>query len=64
MPIILPRDLPVKAILEQENIFTMSEQRAVHQDIRPIHVAIVNLMPNKEETELLTKQLVDIFEKL
>ncbi len=52
MPIILPRDLPVKAILEQENIFTMSEQRALHQDIRPIHVAIVNLMPNKEETEL------------
>jgi len=52
MPIILPQGLPVKAILDQENIFTMSEQRAAHQDIRPIHVAIVNLMPNKEETEL------------
>lgn len=52
MPIILPQGLPVKAILDQENIFTMSEQRATHQDIRPIHVAIVNLMPNKEETEL------------
>ena len=39
-------------MLDKENIFTMSEKRAMHQDIRPIRVAIVNLMPNKEETEL------------
>lgn len=52
MPIILPQGLPAKAVLDKEQIFTMSEQRAVHQDIRPLQVAIVNLMPNKEETEI------------
>ena len=52
MPIILPQGLPAKAVLEKEQIFTMSEQRAVHQDIRPLEIAIVNLMPNKEETEI------------
>ena len=45
-------DLPVKEILERENIFVMDEKRAMHQDIRPIHILILNLMPLKEETEL------------
>ena len=52
MPIRVQNDLPVKEILEQENIFVMDEHRAVHQDIRPIRIGLLNLMPLKEETEL------------
>ena len=52
MPIKIQSDLPAKEILERENIFVMDENRAMHQDIRPISIAILNLMPLKEETEL------------
>ena len=52
MPIRVQSDLPAKEILERENIFVMDENRAVHQDIRPIQILILNLMPLKEETEL------------
>lgn len=52
MPIKIQSDLPAREILEQENIFVMDENRAMHQDIRPISIAILNLMPLKEETEL------------
>lgn len=52
MPIKIQGDLPVKEILEKENIFVMDEKRAIHQDIRPIQILILNLMPLKEETEL------------
>ncbi len=52
MPIKVQGDLPAKEILERENIFVMDENRAMHQDIRPIQILIVNLMPLKEETEL------------
>jgi homoserine O-succinyltransferase len=52
MPIKIQGDLPAKEILEKENIFVMDENRATHQDIRPLHIAILNLMPLKEETEL------------
>ena len=52
MPIRTQSDLPAKEILEQENIFVMDENRAMHQDIRPINIVIVNLMPLKEDTEL------------
>lgn len=52
MPIKTQSDLPAKAILEHENIFVMDENRATHQDIRPIAIAILNLMPLKEATEL------------
>ena len=52
MPIKIQKDLPVKEILEKENIFVMDENRAIHQDIRPIQILILNLMPLKEETEL------------
>ena len=52
MPIKVPNDLPVRSILEQENIFVMDENRAIHQDIRPIQILILNLMPLKEDTEL------------
>ena len=52
MPIRTQSDLPAKEILERENIFVMEEGRASHQDIRPIQIAILNLMPLKEDTEL------------
>ena len=52
MPIRVQNDLPVKEILEQENIFVMNEYRAAHQDIRPISIGLLNLMPLKEDTEL------------
>lgn len=52
MPIRVKSELPAREILERENIFVMDEHRAVHQDIRPIQIAILNLMPLKEETEL------------
>lgn len=52
MPIRTQSDLPANEILEKENIFVMDENRAIHQDIRPISIAILNLMPLKEDTEL------------
>ena len=52
MPIKVQSDLPVRAILESENIFVMDETRAVTQDIRPLKIGILNLMPLKEDTEL------------
>ncbi len=52
MPIRVQNNLPVKEILEQENIFVMDEHRATHQDIRPIKIGLLNLMPLKEDTEL------------
>ena len=52
MPIRVQNDLPVKEILERENIFVMNEHRATHQDIRPIKIGLLNLMPLKEDTEL------------
>lgn len=52
MPIRVQNDLPAKEILEEENIFVMDENRASHQDIRPLSVAILNLMPVKQDTEL------------
>jgi homoserine O-succinyltransferase len=52
MPIKIQSGLPAKEILENENIFVMDEQRAIHQDIRPLEICILNLMPVKQETEL------------
>ncbi|BDM65135.1 homoserine O-succinyltransferase [Shewanella sp. NFH-SH190041] len=51
MPVRIPDNLPAAGILVSENIFVMSETRAAHQDIRPMKVLILNLMPNKIETE-------------
>ena len=51
MPIRIQNDLPAKAILEAENIFVMDEKRANTQDIRPLQILILNLMPLKEDTE-------------
>ena len=52
MPIKVQNHLPAKEILEKENIFVMDERRAVSQNIRPLRIAILNLMPLKEDTEL------------
>ena len=51
MPINLPDDLPAGKILRDENVFVMNTTRATTQQIRPLHVMIVNLMPTKEVTE-------------
>ena len=51
MPVKIPATLPARAILENENVFIMDEQRALEQDIRPLQVAILNLMPTKIATE-------------
>lgn len=51
MPIRIPDSLPAREILASENIFVMSEKRALHQDIRPLKVLILNLMPTKIVTE-------------
>lgn len=52
MPIKVQGNLPAKKILEDENIFIMDENRAINQDIRPLQIAILNLMPLKEDTEV------------
>ena len=51
MPIRIPEDLPATSQLEAENIFVMTEHRAIHQDIRPLRVLLLNLMPTKIKTE-------------
>jgi len=58
MPIRIPDDLPASSILKSENIFTMSESRASHQNIRPLRVLILNLMPKKIETETQLMRLL------
>ena len=57
MPIRIPGSMPAHDILESENIFVMTETRAMSQDIRPLKVLILNLMPTKvvTETQLLRK---------
>jgi homoserine O-succinyltransferase len=51
MPIVIPKNLPAYKTLKEENVFVMAEKRAETQDIRPLKIAIVNLMPTKEVTE-------------
>ena len=57
MPIRIPDSLPATSVLESENIFVMTEHRALHQDIRPLNLLILNLMPTKivTETQILRK---------
>lgn len=52
MPIKVKNNLPAKKVMEKENIFMMDEQRAISQDIRVLHIAVLNLMPLKENTEI------------
>ena len=58
MPIVIPKDLPAAASLQQENIFVMLPERAKTQDIRPLEIAILNLMPTKIETETQLMRLL------
>ena len=51
MPLNIPDNLPAVKLLEEENIFVMNESRASHQDIRPLKIIILNLMPLKISTE-------------
>ncbi|MCR5585034.1 MAG: homoserine O-succinyltransferase [Lachnospiraceae bacterium] len=53
MPIKVQNSLPAKKVLEKENIFVMDEKRALKQDIRPLKIAVLNLMPLKEDTEVM-----------
>ena len=58
MPIQIPNDLPAVETLQQENIFVMSEDRAVKQDIRPLEIVLLNLMPTKIVTETQFSRLL------
>lgn len=58
MPIVIPKELPAFDVLTKENIFIMGKERADKQDIRPIEIAIVNLMPTKEVTETQLMRLL------
>lgn len=58
MPINIPKHLPAGELLKEEKIFVMDEDRAVSQDIRPLNIIILNLMPEKEKTELQLLRLL------
>lgn len=58
MPIKIPQELPARALLKKEDIFVMDEGRAAQQDIRPLNIVILNLMPEKERTELQLLRLL------
>lgn len=58
MPIKVPDNLPAKEILSRESIFIMNESRAFHQDIRPLRIIVLNLMPKKQETEVQLLRLL------
>lgn len=58
MPIKLPDELPAVKTLEAENIFVMTDTRAITQDIRPLEILVLNLMPNKTETETQLSRLL------
>ena len=58
MPIKIPNELPAVRVLENENIFVMTETRAITQDIRPLKILILNLMPTKIDTETQLSRLL------
>ena len=58
MPVKVPNDLPAAQVLRDENIFVIDESRALNQDIRPLKIAIVNLMPTKQTTEAQLLRLI------
>ena len=58
MPIKIPNDLPAAGVLQQENIFVMTQTRAVEQDIRPLEIVLLNLMPTKIATETQLSRLL------
>ncbi len=58
MPIKIPNDLPARATLEREGVMVMTEEDAIRQDIRPLRIALLNLMPNKVRTETQFARLI------
>ena len=58
MPIQIPNELPAAETLQQENIFVMTENRATTQDIRPLEIVLLNLMPTKIATETQLSRLL------
>ena len=58
MPIRIPNDLPAAGTLQQENIFVMPQNRAITQDIRPLEIVLLNLMPTKIATETQLSRLL------
>ena len=58
MPIKIPNQLPATKTLAEENIFVMTDARAVSQDIRPLQILMLNLMPTKIDTETLLSRLL------
>ncbi|MEK3886781.1 homoserine O-acetyltransferase MetA [Bacillus sp. FSL K6-3431] len=58
MPINIPKEMPAREILEKEKIFVMDEERAITQDIRPLDILILNLMPEKQKTEVQLLRLL------
>ena len=58
MPIKIPAELPAYKALDSENIFVMTDERAERQDIRPLEIVIVNLMPTKISTEIQLLRLL------
>src|SRR5690606_8104552 len=58
VPINIPKGLPARELLREERIFVMDVERAMSQDIRPLNIAILNLMPEKEKTELQLLRLL------
>ena len=60
MPIKIPNQLPATQTLRQENIFVMTETRAITQDIRPLRILLLNLMPTKVDTETQFARVLEI----
>lgn len=58
MPIKIPENLPAYEVLSDENIFVMTEERALHQDIRPLQIVILNIMPDKIAAEIQLLRLI------
>ncbi len=58
MPIKIPNNLPARKVLEAEGVMVMDEDRATRQDIRPLQIGLLNLMPNKERTETQFTRLI------
>ena len=59
MPIVIPNNLPATEVLQSENIFVMTENRATTQQIRPLKILLLNLMPTKIATETQMARLVE-----
>ena len=58
MPIKVPNDLPAIDTLTKENVFVMTDTRAMTQDVRPLHILLLNLMPTKIDTETQLARLL------